>query len=495
MDQDGLDAWIARQARFSAAAMLRAISATHLVKTRPGLGQTIRPARGSVLASPETASGASAPDYFFHWLRDSAIVVDALRLPTEDGEAGPAAIEAIGDFVAFSLRLCRLDGPSLVLGGFRGAIDPARRADARPDSELALIVGDRALGEARCNADGTLDSLGWSRPQHDGPALRALTIMRLARLAAFRDRAGARVLLEADLDYTCAHWREAGYDPWEEIFGHHYYTRVVQHAALAGGAQQMAKAGDDARAAACAEAAAAILATLDGFYDENADAYLSCLPGARAGTGALSPPRLDIAAPLAVIHAARDHGPHSLLDPRAFATLRRLERLFAEKFAINRARGAASAPALGRYADDVYFDGGAWHFATLGAAQFYFRLAARLAAGSPLAVTPANRDELAALLGAPAQALGAPRLEARWRKPLIVALRARGDLFFATTRAHTPASGELSEQYDAATGAPTSAANLAWSYAAFLSAAAARREAARLSSSDGAGGSAPWPRR
>ena len=58
--------WMARQYDVSAALMLRAISATHLVKERRGFGQTIRPARGSVLASPALGSWDPDPDYFFH---------------------------------------------------------------------------------------------------------------------------------------------------------------------------------------------------------------------------------------------------------------------------------------------------------------------------------------------------------------------------------------------------------------------------------------------
>jgi glucoamylase len=40
--------------------------------------------------------------------------------------------------------------------------------------------------------------------------------------------------------------------------------------------------------------------------------------------------------------------------------------------------------------------------------------------------------------------------------------------------AHTPASGDLSEQFDQRSGAQTSARHLAWSYAAFISCHAAR---------------------
>jgi glucoamylase len=42
-------------------------------------------------------------------------------------------------------------------------------------------------------------------------------------------------------------------------------------------------------------------------------------------------------------------------------------------------------------------------------------------------------------------------------------------------RIFTPESGELSEQFDQATGAQSSGKNLAWSYAAFITARDARR--------------------
>ena len=54
----------------------------------------------------------------------------------------------------------------------------------------------------------------------------------------------------------------------------------------------------------------------------------------------------------------------------------------------------------------------------------------------------------------------------------------RGDAYLATVRAYTPASGDLSEQFDQKSGAQTSAKHLAWSYAAFISCVSARRIAA-----------------
>src|SRR5512136_2527179 len=94
--------WMERQYRFSAAAMLRAISATDLVKERRAFGQTIKPARGSVLASPEIASYDPDPDYFFHWLRDSALVMDALRVLIADRTLGEDALDYFAAFLQFN---------------------------------------------------------------------------------------------------------------------------------------------------------------------------------------------------------------------------------------------------------------------------------------------------------------------------------------------------------------------------------------------------------
>jgi glucoamylase len=101
---------------------------------------------------------------------------------------------------------------------------------------------------------------------------------------------------------------------------------------------------------------------------------------------------------------------------------------------------------MGRYASDVYYSGGAYYFATLAAAEFYYRLAAADAAGD---------------------------------RALAAAALARGEAIMRTVRAFTPASGDLSEQFDRATGAQTSAKHLAWSYAAFITAAASRNQALR----------------
>src|SRR5665213_1731663 len=99
-------------------------------------------AKGSVIASPENQS----PNYYFHWVRDSALIVDSLTrlIPFISGTPSEVRIQSfIADFVAYSERLQNSPTP----------------------------YGE---GEVRFNPDGSIDSSVWPRPQYDGPALRAL---------------------------------------------------------------------------------------------------------------------------------------------------------------------------------------------------------------------------------------------------------------------------------------------------------------------------------
>jgi glucoamylase len=432
------DQWLDRQYRYAATAMLRSVSPVDLVKTRPGFGQTIRAAKGAIVASPILAAYDPDPDYFFHWYRDSAVVIDALRLLYLDGSVGAEALAQFGDFVRFSLSLQKLDGRRL-------AASPSWRAKVaqdfirflRDDDELASVHGEAVAAETRVNPDGTLDISKWARPQHDGPPLRALATLAWARDgsvdASLDDDVSA--LISADLAFTFHHWREPSFDIWEEEKGLHYYTLRVSAAALDEGASWLQAKGDQQDAQVYRTESEAICRMLDGFWLADEGHYRSRV----LSSGARSTKELDIAIILSAIHTAGKADTHSVRDPRMQATLTRLEALFDAAYPINRNRAARTAPAMGRYAGDVYYSGGAYYFSTLGAAEFCFRAA-----------------------------MGAKDAQA-WIE--------RGDTYLATVRTYTPAGGELSEQFDQRTGAQTSAKHLAWSYAALISCVAARRQA------------------
>jgi glucoamylase len=459
-----LDEWINEEARHAAGAMLRAFSATHLVKDRPGFGQRIIPRPGSVLASPVLAAYDPDPDYFFHWFRDSAIVADALRVALAEGVVNGAAVRRLREFVEFSRSLRALDGREFLRhNNFRAKIQPSFLQYVRPDAEIAAASGEAVLAEARVNPDGTLDFTRWARPQTDGPALRVLALTRWRDALPDLDealRAAMQDLVVGDLDFALAQANNPSFDIWEEESGYHYYTQLVQAEALARGGAWLAETAETARAGACRSVADEIASRLDAYWDGAAGHYRS-----RTGVAGAAPGKaLDIAVILAVLHAGRARGPHSVLDPRAQATLTALEELFETEYAINHQRPSGRGPAMGRYANDAYYSGGAWYLATLAAAEFYFKLAIAALSVAPIAATDDN-----ARFRQRVSAVGSPT-------PVEAAIQ-RGDAIMRTVQAFTPASGELSEQFDRTTGAQTSAKHLAWSYAAFITAAASRRQA------------------
>jgi glucoamylase len=442
---ESLDRWVERQYRHSATALMRSVSPVGIVKARPGFAQIITPHRGSIVASPVLGAYDPEPDYFFHWFRDSAVVLEAMRELFEDtGDARYLAHFA--DFVRFSLSLQGLDGRRLAETSWREAVAGDFKQFLRTDEDLARAHGEALSGETRVNADGTLDISKWPRPQNDGPAMRAIALLHWQAAARFGDELTADVdaLLRADLRYTQRHWREACFDIWEEEKGLHYYTLRASAAALKAGAEWLEGRQENAEAAVCREDAGAMLGQLDTYWREDLQFLKSRVLEGNAPTAK----ELDIAVIFAAIHAGANDPTHSVRDERMLATLTRLEALFDADYPINRNRGAGRGPAMGRYAGDVYYSGGAYYFSTLAAAEFCFRAA----------------------------------LHSSSRNALI----ARGDGYLETVRAYTPADCELSEQFDQRTGAQSSARQLAWSYAAFITCARARRVAsAGLTSKQG----------
>ncbi|MFO1040018.1 MAG: glycoside hydrolase family 15 protein [Geminicoccaceae bacterium] len=370
--------------------MTRAIGATDLVRLRPGLGQSITPSPGSVLASPVPGDWDPEPDYFFDWLRDGAIVMDAALVclrRAETDDVREVWNRRFHGYVAFGLKVTGLRGSDLLAAGDPAAkATPQFRQFVRPPGELAHIDGDTVRGDVRYNPDGTLDILRWSRPQHDGAALRAITLQRYA--AAVREldlplAPGWGELLAGDLDYTEKHFATQSYDLWEERLGMHPFTILVQRAAVSVAGREVPVIAID------------------------------------------EPERPDIARVLAALHTDSSN------DPVAVDVARKLAAHFAEALPINRCRPEGVGPVIGRYPGDQYFDGGAWFVATLAVAELAYR-----------------RGEMDL-----------------------------GDSFLAAVRRFVGAEGEMSEQIDPVTGDQRSARHLTWSYAAFVTAAAARRRA------------------
>lgn len=457
--------WLERQEQHATQRLFGAISATHLIKARPGFGQVITPAPGSVLASPADANWDPEPDYFFHWLRDGALAMEAVRLLRASPQFGQLAAWELEQYVGFSRGLAALDGAARVAEAPLGrGVAPEFLQYVRDPEELAQVHDDAARGDVRFNPDGTLDITRWSRPQYDGVALRALGLLRCRERRDAPEWAG---LIAGDLDCVARNADRPCVDLWEEEEGFHCHTMLTQYAALRAG---VAWGGD--HAGQWAKVAEGLWRRLAGLRRPD-DASGGWIVSRAADVDQPASGLLDTSVLLGVIHAGLKDGPFSILDPLAHGTLLRLEAYYAGAFPLNARRAPDFAPHLGRNPADVYFDGGAWPLITLAAAELRFRLALAVMDGPAVAdaVDPAmwfgDRPN-----DAPddAQRNGGADNVARL-------LLQAGDAGLMAVRSVTPDDGGMSEQVDRATGAPRSARDLTWSYAALLTALDARRNA------------------
>lgn len=373
-------------------------------------------APGAVIASPSK----SKPDYYYHWTRDAAIsqhVIVGLYQRSHDNKFK----QKILDYIQFS------------------------RAN-----QLARTLTD--LGEPKFYVDGTPYGLPWGRPQNDGPALRALTLIEFAQLELqqghrdfvedhlYKAELPAMTVIKADLEYVSHHWQEPSFDLWEEVQGDHFFTRLVQKAALTKGAQLAQIMNDPAASDWYLRQAQKI--DLEEFMPANQDYILTTLRQTAGLQGKNS--NLDSAVTLGFIRIPDMFN----IIRKVPGTLRILEKTFGELYTINR-RFADMAPAIGRYPEDVYDGdtfraGNPWVISTLAQAESYYRLAQQ---------------------------------SSQKNKTLALEYFKRGDDFFKRVQFHANPDGSLSEQISRENGYMVSAVDLTWNYAAFMTALWAREEA------------------
>ncbi|MFZ5616450.1 MAG: glycoside hydrolase family 15 protein [Pseudomonadota bacterium] len=422
------------------------------------LHQSIAARPGSVAAAAR--GGPDEPDYFFHWVRDSALVMKELAALYAEGPPALASnIERrLADFIEFTRALQLSNSPE-------------------------------GLGEVRFNMDGSQDYLKWSRPQFDGPALRALALLRYRNLRAAPLAGDLEVVLKeavnADLDYIAANWMRPGFDLWEECKAHDFHTRVVQTAALNAGARLAIEERDEERARIYREAEKGLREALEEYWlaDKGAYGFFGKQTAARGDTGE---PRagenFDAAIVTAALHGGLEEGRFSLLDDRILASAVKAEDLFARLYRVNRDRAPDEGVLIGRYEGDSYFGGNPWSFITLEFAEAYYRLSSLLNVAPSLPVTPLNREFFSraaarAGLKTPLEIGGDAIANGTARAALRNGLVLRGDDMLRAIRRRTPQSGEIGEQLHRDTGERVSSNSLSWSHSSFLAATDARRSA------------------
>ncbi|MHC4774400.1 MAG: glycoside hydrolase family 15 protein [Planctomycetota bacterium] len=414
--------------------------------------------RGAVIASPSR----DKPPYYYCWVRDGALVMDAvlsLYARATDPQEKSLYRTKLEEYVEFS-RFTQTT--------------PGKPTD---------------LGEPKFHVDGTAFTAPWGRPQNDGPALRAITLIRFAHhLLDAGDEAYVlenlysavlppQSVIKADLEYVSHHWRDPCFDYWEEERATHFATRMAQRRALLDGAELAQRLNDPKAAPWYRQQAAFIGAELELHWDVDARYLRQSI--IHVGGYDYKTSGLDVAVILGALHANVPGRSFSVSDDFMLATAVRLKQAFAGLYPINDPRRGTPGLAIGRYPEDCYngytttAQGNPWFLATNAFAEYCYRVAKALEARGEIRLTEPNLPFFEALL--PDLDAAGLSVGARLRQgdavfgAVLTKLSHEGDDFIRRTLTHA-GDDSLSEQFDRNDGLMTAAPDLTWSYASLISA-------------------------
>lgn len=376
--------------------------------------------KGAVIASPSLQD----PPYFFHWVRDAALTMNTVIDLYEDAIAADQAAlkDRLLDYLWFS----------------------------RGNQTAPSLTG---LGEPKFNVDGTAYKGEWCRPQNDGPATRAKTLIRFAQILLAQNEMNfvkhelydgqtpSQSVIKTDLDYVAHHWREPSCDIWEESIGDHLYNRLVQWRALMDGATLARLLQDPTAATLYENQAQQIESEFSKFWDSNRKTYVASIN--LIGGVNYKASNLDSQVILGFLHS--EALPFS--DDRIQTSLQILASTFTSLYPVN--ANGLPAPGIGRYPEDLY-DGGKntagnpWFLITAAFANTSYKAAAELYKSGKI--------------------------------DLANAMATKGDDYLRRVKMHTAADGSLSEQFDRNQGFEKSARDLTWSYAELIQAIKTRQK-------------------
>ncbi|WPK27426.1 hypothetical protein PUMCH_004813 [Australozyma saopauloensis] len=437
-------------------------------------------APGVVIASPLK----NHPNYFYNWIRDSALTIRSLISQLEDDPSGDSDYlkKVIEDYILVNYHLQRLPNKS-------GKFDDNTRS---------------GLGEPKFMADGTTFDEHWGRPQSDGPGLRVVTITDYLDLLEKRnevvhsDFLGNRTfiyreIVKPDLEYVLANWNIEAFDLWEEIDALHFFNSLTMMRALSEG-RRLAEAEDET--AEFINRLDETFKNLKSFITDPRTGFApSTLPfivetpklkqqGRRGG--------LDAATLLAALHSHEVDGrdtntiPFDVDDHRILNTLLYMVSDMKYRYPVNHDNIRIEqniGVGLGRYPEDVYdgygtSEGNPWFISTASAAEVVLRMIYKtLEKKSDLVISSNNREFFSVFMKdlfenqMPDGNIVLPYGSQRY-KLLMYGLYDYSDTFLKVIMNHVDSNnGRMSEQFNKFDGYMQGAEDLTWSYLSFYNCA------------------------
>lgn len=419
---------------------------------------------GTVVASPSQMQ----PDYYYHWVRDASLVMITLERLIHKTDS-----QVFREFIAHQL------------------FDFAHLTQFQQGQN-----SEGGLGEVKYYIDGTPYTGPWGRPQNDGPALRALAMIKLShylltqgredfvRKSLYDGKLPSQSIVKTDLEYVAHNWQNSDTDLWEEVKGHHFFTRLIQRRALIEGAELALRLGDKGAADFYLQQSEFLANEIMNHWDSKKGYFKATLnPQDARGKGGL-----DSSIFIAVVNSYKEGDQFlPIYNEKLLSNAQILKDTFIQTYNLN-SRSLEKAPLIGRYPEDTYNGyeinslGNPWFINTLDFASFHYKLAHALKKENELMVTPLNQKFLRALM----IKKNSPRtielgesltMQNQGLKLIIDASIDEGDSYMKRISEFVGPNGEMSEQINRDTGKMQGAVHLTWSYAAFINAYLNRLEA------------------
>ncbi|KUI55350.1 Glucoamylase [Cytospora mali] len=411
-------------------------------------------ASGAVLASPSKVN----PDYWYTWTRDSALTFKEIVDTFEESYNTTLQTE-IENYIAAQAYLQGVSNPSGSLSDGTG------------------------LGEPKFNVDLSAYTGSWGRPQRDGPALRAITLITYANWLinnGYTSTASSILwpIIENDLNYVAQYWNNTGYDLWEEVSGSSFFTIANQHRSLVQGSAIASTLGKTC--SGCSDVAPQILCFLQSFWSSSG--YI--LANINENNGRTGKDANTLLASISTFDptVGCDSATFQPCSDKALANHKVVTDSFRSVYTLNSNIAEGTAVAVGRYPEDVYYNGNPWYLCTLAAAeQLYDSLIVWESQGyiEVTSTSLAFFQDFDSSITA-----GTYDSSSTTYTTLYDAVQTYAEGYMNVVATYAASNGSLSEEFDKSTGKPLSAYDLTWSYAAFLS--AANRRAGIVPSSWGA---------
>ncbi|NCN27819.1 hypothetical protein GW915_09615, partial [bacterium] len=402
---------------------------------------------GVIVAGPTR----SYPDYFYDWVRDSALVWKTLVKVWDSG------------------------------------LFPALRAEipalAEDFVKAQSVMQRNGAGEPKHNVDLSKYEGEWGRPQNDGPGLRMQVLTELLDRDLLKGDSIDLALrvIERDRIYVDKAINSPDIEPWEEVQGYHLYNRLQIAKGAFDAAQLFSKDGKFAGrydSALYMRLHNYILPMLQDHF-KNTE-FIK--PTYRTGRMDSKYTDLDITVLLAHLHADfPTWWEVAVDDSRLLGSVVALIQSFDDLYPVN--QQGLPGTMTGRYPEDVYdgvgFGGGnAWFLSTLAIGEYFQRLVDHWNFHDQLTIDHGNISQLSYVVnryypGVKLYPGSFKRGQGLSGSPVSFDLVVECFQRFSTdqlrrTLFHIADDGSMSEQSSRYDGYMRGAPNLSWSYGAYL---------------------------